>query len=227
MALLDTIIEMQNQRIPDADIIKKLRDEGISPQEINDALNQAKIKTAVSGSPINQEFEEMEQSIMNAPTFEQAPPTPKQSQTKSSSPSEPQYSQPEVSQEQQYGYYPETNQPYSEQYAYPGSLDTSTITEISEQVVAEKIQEFEAKTGDLVSFKNEIQDKIKDLNERLKRIENSIQVLQNSIIKKIGEFDETSSLIHQDLENVHNTMSKMMNPLIDNYRELKKITEKK
>jgi hypothetical protein len=33
--------------------------------------------------------------------------------------------------------------------------------------------------------------------------------------------------VHKDMENLHNTMSKMMNPLMDNYNELRKISGKK
>ena len=54
MAILDDVIQMQAQGITDEEINKKLRDEGSSPAEINDALNQAKIKMAVSQSPEEQ-----------------------------------------------------------------------------------------------------------------------------------------------------------------------------
>lgn len=33
--------------------------------------------------------------------------------------------------------------------------------------------------------------------------------------------------IQKDLENMHDTMSKLMNPLIDNYNELKKFNANK
>ena len=35
---------------------------------------------------------------------------------------------------------------------------------------------------------------------------------------------ENIAYVHKDLSNVHETMSKMMNPLVDTYRELKKIS---
>jgi len=78
----------------------------------------------------------------------------------------------------------------------------------------------------VASFKNSIQEKVSDMDERLKRIENSIEKLQQAIIGKVGEFGENSAMIHKDLENLHGTMSKMMNPLIDNFNELKRIAGK-
>ena len=48
MATLDRVIEMQGQGLPDAEIVTRLQNEGVSPQEINDSLNQARVKSAVS-----------------------------------------------------------------------------------------------------------------------------------------------------------------------------------
>jgi predicted nucleic acid-binding Zn-ribbon protein len=69
-------------------------------------------------------------------------------------------------------------------------------------------------------------DKISDIDTRLKRIETTIDKLQQSIIQKIGEFGENTSAIRRDVSNLHDTTSKLMNPLIDNYRELQKINRK-
>ncbi|MFZ5955567.1 MAG: hypothetical protein ACOYT4_04005 [Nanoarchaeota archaeon] len=233
MALLDRIMQMQSQGIKDIDIINSLNEEGISPKQINDALSQAQIKAAISqsednSSPING----MEQSMM--PEEENHPESKKQKdqdykqfQEIKQNFKEPEQYMPEQNQEprQQEEYY--ENQGYPEQSYYPqNSLDANAITEISEQIVAEKLYDFKQKIGDIASFKNDVQDRIKDLDERLKRIENSIDKLQLAIIGKIGEFGEATSSIHNDLENLHGTVSKLMNPLVDNYKQLKKIIDK-
>ena len=64
MTVLDSVIELQRGGMSDQDIAQQLKTSGASPQEINDAINQAKIKTAVS--PIQQEMggQQMQQSIM-------------------------------------------------------------------------------------------------------------------------------------------------------------------
>ncbi len=229
MALLDRVIQMQQQGMQNSEIYKKLTEEGISPKEIDEALNQANVKTAVSQDPslqpetipkqsqeitsqtmpVGEPTQEMQQSIMEPNQQEQALQPPEQ-----------------VSQPQ---YYPETPQAYPEEAYYPEqpALSTDTITEIAEQVVMEKLQEYEQKINNLVSFKNQIDEEVKDINERLKRVENSVEKLQQVLIGKIAEFDENASYIRKDLKNLHNTVSKLMNPLIDNYKELKKILKEK
>ena len=188
----------------------------------------------------------MQQSIMpdegqeRATTYSQAPAPEAPTGPPPAPQMEPQMAPPEVyppQDQQQYApqdqqqdyYYPETPQAYPEQdyYAPQGGMDTETISEIAEQVATEKLNEFKAKTGDLVSFKNTIQERVEDIDDRLKRIESSIDKLQQAIIGKIGEFGESNAAIHKDLDNLHGTVSKLMNPLIDNVNELKKISESK
>lgn len=196
-------MQLQAQGLSEPDLVKRLRDEGVSAEEINDALSQARIKQAVSQEqqePVEQ-FQGMEQSMMEQPATEPV--------------AEPQQYYP---QEQQV--YQDPNQGYYQQPA----VDTETISEIADQVVQEKFAEFNKKTGDLVSFRNEVKDKLKDLDERLKRIEGSLDNIQRAVIGKIGEYGENMAFVQKDLTNIHDTMSKMMNPLIDNYRELKKIS---
>jgi len=122
-------------------------------------------------------------------------------------------------------YYTQQPQAYDGQdyYAPQGGTDTETISEIAEQVVTEKLEDYKSKVGDIASFKNQMQNQVNDIDDRLKRIENSIQQLQNAILGKIGEFGESSAMIHKDLDNLHGTVAKLMNPLIDNVNEMKKL----
>jgi len=50
MGTLDKVIEMQKSGMSDTEISAGLQNEGVSPTEINNSLNQAKIKNAVSPS---------------------------------------------------------------------------------------------------------------------------------------------------------------------------------
>lgn len=210
MGTLETIMQMQQNGMTDQQIISTLQQQGISPKEINDGLNQAKIKSAVSEQAPSPEQEQQEQY----------PPQQYQQE-----PQQEQYQQQQggdyyqnQSQEQ---YYPETPQAYSgQEYYQQGAYDTETITEIAEQVFSDKFKQFVENTGDIGEFKNSTLDKISDLDQRLKRIETTIDQLQKAIIQKIGEFGEDASSIKKNLENLHDTTSKLMNPLIDNYRAL-------
>ena len=257
MATLDTIIEMQKQGMTDYEISSNLQSQGISPREINDGLNQAKIKSAISDTNITTQ----PQGIIpqNQPSFPRTNSQPQPfSQSQQFSQPQPSITQAEQGIEEEYPIqeqypqevypqpvYPEeqygTGQYPAEQYAgdqysggeyYAGQegggyTDTETITEIAEQVIAEKFKEYNKKTGDVSTFKTTIQDKVSNIEQRLKRIEDTIDKLQQAILSKIGEFGENTNMIKKDIENLHNTTSKLMNPLIDNYHELQKLNEKK
>lgn len=227
MVTLDRVTELQQKGMPDAEITKVLRDEGVSPQEINDSLNQAKVKSAVSQDPPTQQDPPQTQTTQ-VPVTQEAPQMPDMQQSLQP-PQQQTYEQPQQQTQQEQYYYPETPQAYSENsyYSQAPSVNTDTITEIAEQVVIEKLEEFKEKTGDIASFKNRISDNVEDIDERLKKIEASIDKLQQAVIGKIGEFGENSTYIRKDLNNLHNTVSKLMNPLIDNYKELKKISKGK
>ena len=221
MATLDRIIQMQQEGRSDNEIMAQLQNEGVSPSEINDAINQAKIKNAVSPpeqAPLqtNDQIpmtndQPMQPSMMPAPdpTTPQAPLPP---------------AQPQAPQEE---YYTPQPQAYSEQNYYPqaGGYETETMSEIAEQVATEKLEDYKTKTGDIASFKNQIQNQVNSIDDRLKRIENSIAQIQQSILGKIGEYGENYAMVHKDLDNLHGTVAKLMNPLIDNVNEMKKLNK--
>lgn len=72
MGVLEQVIELKGRGTPENEIISKLKEQGISPGEINDAFNQAKIKSAVSSGEKKVE-NKMEPSIMG-PEGAEPPP---------------------------------------------------------------------------------------------------------------------------------------------------------
>jgi DNA-directed RNA polymerase specialized sigma subunit len=221
MTTLDKVMQMQSQGMPEYDIAYALKNEGISAKEISDAFAQAKIKTAVS-QPIPEEYQENYQSSQ----MQQTPV-----QQYSQSPQEqyaPQIQQPA---QEQYAPYTQTPQAYGDQqgYYYPEQtqMNIETISEIVERLLIEKLKEINNKIRNISDFKIKAEEDMKDIKERLGRIESTIENLQRSVIGKVGEFGESTQMIHKDLENLHGTVSKLMNPLVDNYNELRKFNSKK
>ncbi len=236
MATLDKVMEMQQKGLSDSDITTQLRNEGISPSEISDSLNQAKIKNAVSPSEIMPPQpaesaptapEGMQASIMSNQKQQPVAQQPVAQQPEIPTAPEIYPPQEQTNGPQQENYYQPTPQTYSQQdyYMPQGGMDTETISEIAEQVATEKINDYKKKTGDIITFKNTIQDRVDDIDDRLKRIEKNIDKLQQAVIGKVGELGESNAMIHKDLDNLHGTVSKLMGPLIDNYNELKKISK--
>ena len=54
MGTLDTVIQMQQSGMSNEEIITNLQTQGISPKEVNDAINQAQIKNAITQAEPNQ-----------------------------------------------------------------------------------------------------------------------------------------------------------------------------
>ena len=109
-------------------------------------------------------------------------------------------------------YYTEAPQAYPEDAYYPQqqAADTDTITEIAEQVVSEKFEEFNKTTGDISSFKNSTQDKLSDLDQRLKRIEKILDTLQSSILKRVGDYVTDVRDIKSELIETQKTFTKLV-----------------
>jgi hypothetical protein len=207
MALVNQVQDMKSQGMNEENIIKKLRDAGYSPLEISRTLEQSKIKDAVSqlGSDLSEQSgegnmtSEMRPSVMEAPgqqeqqpqNYEQYAPEPQQEQ-------QPQYYYP---QEQQYQQYQSTN--------------TENLTEVTEQIVEEKIDEMRKKILEVNSFKIISERRMKDLDDRLKKIELFIQELEIKILGKVGDYGESLNDIKQEMTMMQDSFSKVINPLVD------------
>ncbi len=223
MTALERLLKLQQEGQSEQQIINSLREEGFQTTEISDALNQAKIKSAVS------------QEQEPTPEYQESQPStfPEQSQTSS----EQSYPSPQTTSYENYAsptptdqtqQYPEYGQQvYDSGGYYAQQTSTDTMTDIAEQVVNKKMQELSKILEKVVQTTNSTERELNDIKEKVKRIEDSLDSIQKAIISKIGEFGESTKLVQKDLENIHGTMSKMMNPLIDNYNELKRINSKK
>lgn len=100
----------------------------------------------------------------------------------------------------QYQQYPAQQDPYASQEAYGGydayaqyqpydqQVSSDIITEISEQVVAEKLSNVQDKLEKAIDFRTVAEAKLTNLSERLKRIEEIMDRLQISVLQKVGEY---------------------------------------
>jgi hypothetical protein len=181
MGIIEQIIEMQSQGIQDNQIVATLQEQGISPREINDALNQAQIKQAVSSETQD--------------NYSQAPSPNTQELTENYAP------QPE--QEMQQDYYQDTQ-------GYSSEGDTETMVEIAEQVCLEKIQSLQKKIDSLSEFKSLAEVKITNLEERLSRIEKIIDKLQISILEKVGSYGKNLENTKKEMDMMQDSFRKVI-----------------
>ena len=227
MGALDQVTKMRSQGKTDDEIINSLQEQGVAPKAINDALGQSNIKDAVS-KPVGDEG--MEPSIMGEGAV--APAAKPQTQTLQPKTQEmgaqnqedyysPRTQPQEQTPQQDYGSeeYPQEYLPPQEEY-YPqegyddyyggGSYDTDTMIEISEQVFAEKIRKLQKQIEEIETFKVIAETKINHSDERLRRIENSMDKLQMAILEKIGSYGQGLESIKKEMSMMQNSFSKTL-----------------
>lgn len=194
MGLLEQVNQMKRQGKTDQEIISNLQDQGISPKNIQDTLSQSQIKQAISQGEEND-------------------PSPEE-ETYAPSPYEATQEVSEAFYPQQQGYEDQSYAPqeYSDQnYAYSqGGMDTDTIIEISEQVFSEKIKDIQKQVEAMQEFSTIATTRIKNLQERLKRIETTIDKLQLSILDKVGSYGQDLTSIKDEMSMIENSFSKFI-----------------
>ena len=212
MGILEKITQMKKQGIGDEEIIGTLQQGGISPKEINNALSQSQIKSAVGGAPKTEEMESsiMEQASPSPPTQEDyIPKTQENYAPKAQEISEQEMYTPQSEYAQQ-EYYPEEGY---EDYSQEGT-NTDTMIEIAEQVFSEKMKKITKQLADLNEFKTLAQVKIENSVERLKRIETIIDKLQISIIEKVGSYGQNLDSIKKEMSMMQNSFGKVINQAV-------------
>jgi len=229
MPLIQKVDEMKKKGLKDEEISQRLREEDIPPREIDEAMDQSIIKSAVFEDIPNLEVQGPEE--VNAEEAEKANPFAEYETEMPSAPKsnfnlpEEQYSpaqmqQPEMqqAQEQQYPEY---------EYAPPAQSDSGLIAEIADQIITEKTEEIQKQLVGILQFKIESQAKISGIEERLKRIESIIDQLQISILKKIGGYGKNVLDLKKEMQATQDSFSKILNPLAEHIKELKKIASEK
>lgn len=188
MGVLEQVSELRNQGMGDDEIVQNLRERGISPKAINDALSNEQVKKAVSD-----EYEES------------AKPSKEIVEENNSEIYEGQYA-PQESQE----YYSPGD--YSQGYETQSQgFDSGTMVEISEQVFSEKIQKMQKQVDAITEFKSIAEGRIESISERLKRIEAVIDKMQISILEKVGSYGSNLDSIKKEMSMMQDTFSKVAN----------------
>ncbi len=207
MGTIDQVTQMRQKNMSDQEIISELRKQNISPREINEALNHAQIKNAVSDvqgdeAPMpqgEQQYGDYDPQAQDQGGYDQSQVYTPQPQQQAYYPQQQQQqSYPDYGQQQ--GYYPQQQM----------TTNTDTIVEVSEQVFDEKISGISKKVDSIDEFKVLTQARMEHLNERLKRIETIIDRLQASILEKIGSYGSNLDSIKKEMSMMQDSFSKTM-----------------
>ncbi|MBS3080664.1 hypothetical protein J4221_04285 [Candidatus Pacearchaeota archaeon] len=187
-------------------------------------------RTLATQQPTQEEPQDQEEtsreetSYLNVPQeFEQSPQTFEQ-------PYQTPEQLPPVSPYQEYQGYPEQQltepqdqQEYSQQYypeyTSPQTIDFEAVSDLTNQIIEEKMMKTKKEILSLIKSKKAISEDIKRINNRIDKIENTLNELQLAIIKKVGEYGEDIKTISDELKATQDSFSKMVNPIVDNIRD--------
>jgi hypothetical protein len=201
MALLETISEMKSRGMNDLDIVNALKEQGITPREINEALSQARIKSAIANP------EEMQQSVMRA-----------QEQIQNQQYAQEQYSNQQYPQDQQQY----QQEQYQQQGYYNQTIDLETVREVARQEIESATNKLKQEQEKSAKILNDLKFEVQSIENRLNKIEAIIQELQTSIIRKMGDYGEAVSNLNKELRATQNSFAKVINPLMDKKRNIEK-----
>ncbi|MEK6830969.1 MAG: hypothetical protein AABX77_02975 [Nanoarchaeota archaeon] len=239
MAVLDQIMGMKKQGMSTPQIMQGLKERGITPKEINEALSQSEIKAEIDFQKFPQDQQTQSLAQQNS-AFERDSAKTEGMQPSIGSQQNIQVEN-EVSQEQempseqeypQYSEYQEysPNQNYQQyqdqyqEYQPPQATDIETINDIALQLIEEKTKLFKKDLDNFSKFKLHSEERIKEIDKRLMKIESTLEELQLAIIRKIGSYGEDIKNISKEIKSTQESFSKILDPLTDNIRELQKIT---
>jgi len=96
-------------------------------------------------------------------------------------------------------------QPYQE------AMSSDVITEISEQVVNEKLSALQDKIEKIIDMRTIVEANMNNLNDRLKRMEKIVDQMQVSILKKIGEYLTDVQDVKKELEETQKSFVSVQN----------------
>ena len=226
MAILEKIRQMQRDGKSESEIINELKELGIHPREISEALSQARIKSALESQQMQKEAfsdpnqpgygEGMQPSIM--PSIPQ--PSVMEYQEY------PGMTNEYPAQEQSMGYQSETQgYPEYQQYQPAQQFDLEAINEITEQIVIEKTGEMKRQISSIEKIKRNLQLDVEKIEQRLIKLENMFNDLQMAILNKIGEYGTDLREVSEELRQTQKSFSKVVGPATENIRELQKIAK--
>lgn len=235
MALVDRISQMKKEGIQDPLIVKTLIEEGNPPASVSEAFSQIRTRSAISmeegmqpsiasqpseiPSPSETEGMEMPEPVPAAQSAEEGmQPSMMQAQQEETSAMPAEYGQTGAYQEQPYGQQQYAEPQYAEGGYSPQAVDIETVRDITKQVLEESLLKLKTQINEVMKLKTELKFEMQDMENRLKKVEDIIQQLQFSIIKKMGDYGEAISGISNEIKATQESFSKMINPILDKKR---------
>jgi hypothetical protein len=96
---------------------------------------------------------------------------------------------------------------YPQYQPYQEAMSSDIITEISEQVVSERLSVLRDKLEKVIDMKTVFESRISSMGERLARIEKILDTLQLTILQKVGDYLVDARDVRKELEETQKSFS--------------------
>ncbi len=202
---VNEVLELLKQGKSNEEITNSLEQQGFNLQQVSDAINQANMKMGVESN--------MPPSGMRESSMNEDIPIPETQQA-------PQQQSP-------VNLYPEPN-PQAQGYALPQQQQQTSVQDIHalvEEVVEEKWREFVKSVGNVAVWKARMSDDLEATKQELLRTQKRIEELQTAVLGKVKDYSQNVIEINREMKALEQVFGKILEPLTDNIKELKKVTE--
>lgn len=219
----EIVLKMQKEGKSDAEIVATLTERGLKPAQISEALNQARIKQAVEARAAEKAKATERAKVRETEQRGLAPSILTTKEGEVETPSAPiEEVGPEVVTPREAEY------PYEEYVeAVPAeATDTEIIEEIAEEIISEKWEEAKAKISSLVEWKDYAESRLKNIDERMRRIESALDKMQAALLTETRKYGQTIKDLGTEMQSLEGAFSKILSPLATNIKELQRITGK-
>ncbi len=212
------ILRMRDQGMSDVELISDLQGKGFSYQQINDALAQADVQrpaSAVAELPAEEGFQQGGEIPLppggpNGPGQNMEPMQFRQQQFA-----------PSRGAPQSFG--PPLSQPA------PGTADerlAEKIEEIAESIIDEKWDELLNEVKKVVTWKEKMEAKLVEMENEVKRLNESFKELHQGVLGKVEEYDERMREVGTELKAVGQVFKDVVPTMTESVKELEDITRK-
>ncbi|OIO65714.1 hypothetical protein COY28_00365 [Candidatus Woesearchaeota archaeon CG_4_10_14_0_2_um_filter_57_5] len=195
----DLVMQMRSQGVSPNQIIHNLQQQGFSPQDVFDAMNQADMQSGVSGQ-YGDDFSP--QGIENP--MPQSPPA----------------SPPMQGPPQSQGMGTMMGQGMSQDPGFSGTH----IEELVEAVIEEKWNELVKNINKIIEWKSKVDQKLAQLEQEMNDLKSEFTDLHKAILGKISEYDQNITNVGTEIKAMEKVFQKVLPTFTENINELSRLT---
>mgnify|MGYP001577448311 CR=1 FL=1 len=188
--------------------IEDLKKKGYNYQQISQAIEQSKMKSA-SEIPFNDQS-----SDIDFPT----PPMPSGMDIEEESPPMPPPRMATIPMQ-------ETNKIQLQQSQFQPSNreNIERMQELAESIVQEKWEDLVRNIGDINIFKEKVRTDIISIKQEIIRTHERFDNLEKALLSRVTEYNKNIGVIGSEMKALEKVMEKIIEPMTDNIKELQKI----